>query len=115
MRLGSGPQTTSRARSSGSRRRRMRRESNRSVAVCALGAIALLVCVDGRAAAQMKLPRTPDGKPDLQGIWQAVNAAGWDLRDHVGRLGAPAGLSVIDGGEIPYQSWARDKQRENFA
>ena len=27
-------------------------------------------------------PRTPDGKPDLNGIWQAINTANWDMQDH---------------------------------
>lgn len=81
-------------------------------------ALAMAVCVallTRVASAQSGLPRTPDGKPDLQGIWQAVNTAAWDLRDHGARLGAPAGQGVIDGGEIPYQPWALEKQRENFA
>lgn len=60
-------------------------------------------------------PRTRDGKADLQGIWQAVNAAAWNLEEHAGSLGVPAGRTVVDGGEIPYQPWARERQRENFA
>jgi len=35
-------------------------------------------------------PRTPDGKPDLQGIWQVLNTAAWDIQDHPARLGVPA-------------------------
>jgi hypothetical protein len=27
-------------------------------------------------------PRTKDGKPDLNGIWQAVNSANWDIEGH---------------------------------
>ena len=59
------------------------------------------------------------------GIWQALNTANWDIRPHaagpspfpdlLGAIGAlPAGQGVIEGNEIPYQSWAQDKQRENF-
>ena len=31
---------------------------------------------------QTQIPRTPDGKPDLNGIWQAMNTANYDLEDH---------------------------------
>ena len=52
------------------------------------------------------LPRTADGKPNLQGIWQARNRAAYDLQDHAARHGMPAGRGVVEGGEIPYQPWA---------
>jgi hypothetical protein len=70
-----------------------------------------------------KAPRTADGRPNLSGIWQAVNTANWDIQDHAARqgpvigLGAsfsiPAGLGVVEGGEIPYQPWAAAKKLEN--
>ena len=59
-------------------------------------------------------PRTPDGQPDLQGIWQVVNTAAWDIQDHGGQLGVPAGQGVVEGNEIPYQPWAFVKKQENF-
>lgn len=59
-------------------------------------------------------PRTPDGKPDLQGIWQVLNTAAWDLQDHPARLGVPAGQGVVEGNDIPYQSWAAAKKKEHF-
>ena len=63
--------------------------------------------------------------PDLNGIWQALNTANWDIRPHsaapspipdlLGALGAvPAGQGVIVGGELPYQPWAEARQKENF-
>ncbi|MCZ6855850.1 MAG: hypothetical protein O7G86_18200, partial [Gammaproteobacteria bacterium] len=65
------------------------------------------------------------GNPDLNGIWQTMGSAHWDLEAHgarmgpvveLGALGAiPAGLGVVEGGEIPYQPWARERQRENQA
>ena len=58
-------------------------------------------------------PRTIDGQPDLQGIWQVLNTAAWDIQDHPGRLGVPAGRGVVEGNEIPYQSWALSKKQEN--
>ena len=59
-------------------------------------------------------PRTPDGQPDLQGIWQAVNTAAWNIQDHPARRGVPAGQGVVEGNEIPYQPWAAAQQRDNF-
>jgi len=64
------------------------------------------------------LPRTADGKIDLEGIWQAFGTAAADLQDHAARHNMPAGRSVIAGtqagGEIPYQPWAAAKKAENF-
>jgi hypothetical protein len=31
-----------------------------------------------------KAPRTPDGKPDLQGIWETRNAASFDVSEIAG-------------------------------
>jgi hypothetical protein len=59
-------------------------------------------------------PRTPDGKPDLQGVWQVLNTAAWDIQDHGARLGVPAGQGVVEGNDVPYQSWAAAKKKENF-
>jgi hypothetical protein len=76
--------------------------------------------------APYQAPRTVygDGKPDLNGIWQALNTANWDIEDHpmapgpVWQLGAlggvPPGQGVVEGGAIPYQPWAAAKKKENF-
>jgi len=76
-----------------------------------------------------QIPRTPDGKPDLNGFWQTINTADWNLEAQGGgpapkeglMLGAvsaiPPGLSVVEGGKIPYQPWAlakRDENRKNW-
>ena len=71
-----------------------------------------------------KAPRAPDGRPDLNGIWQALNTAHWDLEAHaaapgpVVELGAayavPGGLGVVDGGTIPYTPEALARKKENF-
>ena len=55
-----------------------------------------------------------DSRPNLQGIWQTMNTAAWDILDHGAWLGVPAGQSVVEGGEIPYQPWAQAQQQENF-
>ena len=61
------------------------------------------------------IPRTPDGKPNLQGIWQVRNHAADDLQDHAARDGRPAGKSVVEGSEIPYLPAAEAKKKENYA
>jgi hypothetical protein len=77
------------------------------------------------------------GKPDLNGIWQALSEANYDLQPHNARpamavrpgpygpvpaapvlaLGAvgsvPPSLGVVEGGEIPYQPDALAKKKEN--
>jgi hypothetical protein len=60
------------------------------------------------------IPRTRDGKPDLSGIWQALNTAVWDIQDHSASLGVPAGLGIVDGNEIPYKPEALKKRQENY-
>src|SRR5262247_4084702 len=59
-------------------------------------------------------PRTPDRKPDLNGIWQVLGTAHWNLEAHSASEGVPAGFSVVEGGAIPYQPWALAKRNENF-
>src|SRR5436190_22246950 len=86
-----------------------------------LFALALASAVAVTAAAQTQSPqshssyrgpRTSDGRPDLNGIWQSMNTANWDIQAHsaapgrVVALGAqdamPAGLGVVEGGPLPY-------------
>ena len=80
-------------------------------------AVALLVAGAHSAIGQTRaaIPRTADGKPDLSGVWQAVNTAAWDIQPHVAQKDVPAGLGVVEGDEIPYQPWAAAKKKENFA
>ena len=61
------------------------------------------------------IPRTADGKPDLSGIWQALNTAAWNIQDHAAQKGVPGGPGVVDGNEIPYQPWALAKRNANYA
>jgi hypothetical protein len=77
-------------------------------------AVAVVALAPHSAAAQA-LPRTPDGKPDLSGIWQAVNTARWNILPHSAEPDVPAGLGVVEGNEIPYTPAAAAKQRDNFA
>ncbi len=71
-----------------------------------------------------RFPRAADGKPSLNGIWQALNTANWDLQTHgpsvgppmLGAIGAtPPGLGVVEGGEVPYLPQAAAKKQQNFA
>jgi hypothetical protein len=66
-------------------------------------------------AASAALPRTTDGRPDLSGVWQVMNAAAWNIQDHEAEKEVPAGRGVVEGNEIPYQPWAAVRQRDNFA
>ncbi len=59
-------------------------------------------------------PRTPDRKPDLNGIWQILGTAHWNVEAHSASEGVPAGFSVVEGGTIPYQPWALAKRNENL-
>jgi hypothetical protein len=61
--------------------------------------------------------------PDLNGLWQALNEANWDIQAHAAQPGPsqfgalyaePAGPGIVDGNEIPYQAWALAKKKENF-
>jgi hypothetical protein len=72
-----------------------------------------------------RAPRTTDGKPNLNGIWQAMNTAYWDIEAHsagpsaireLGAAGAvPGGIGIVEGGTIPYRPEALAKKKENQA
>ena len=82
-----------------------------------------------KALAPQALPERPSrvaGRPNLSGIWQALNTANWNLEDHsaeglkdiwqLGAIGAiPAGQSVVRGGTIPYTPEALAKRNDNRA
>jgi hypothetical protein len=99
-----------------------------AISAClAAGLLVSVVPVSAQAPAPAyKAPRTKDGKADLNGIWEAMSTANWDLRAHgaaqgpVLSLGAqfsiPPGPGVIDGdGEIPYLPAAAEQQKKNSA
>ncbi len=73
-----------------------------------------------------EFPRTPDGKPDFSGIWQAVSSAHYDIEPHAasegphtGLFGAlsaiPAGLGILEQGRIPYNEQSLRQRDENRA
>jgi hypothetical protein len=61
------------------------------------------------------ITRTPDGKPDMNGIWQAFTTAWVNIQDHNGQKGEPAGQGIVDGNEIPYTPEALAKKKQNYA
>ena len=65
-------------------------------------------------------PRTPDGKPDLQGFWRGPGSGTENIEEHPKTLDDNGGKSLIvdpTEGKIPYQPWAllqRTKNREKY-
>ena len=100
--------------------------------LCGLAAAITLV---GQTA--YRAPRADGGKPDLNGIWQVINEANYDLEAHnarpamalrpgpygpvpaapvlaLGAVGAvPPSMGVVEGGDIPYKPEALAKKKEN--
>jgi hypothetical protein len=102
-------------------------------------ALGLIVAMAANAD-PYKAPRVPGGAhPDLNGIWQALNTANYDLEMHtashsmqlregpagplpsvktlyLGAVGAvPPGMGVVVGGRIPYRPEALAKRDDNKA
>lgn len=84
-----------------------------TVAALTLGAFHLLGR-DAHGQTRYVAPRTPDGKPDLQGIWQVLNTADVNLQDHPASADGGAGHGVVVGNDLPYQPWALAKRKENY-
>ena len=106
-----------------------------AVAVVAVTLVAWSVTTTGQAT---RTARTPDGHPNLSGIWQVTNTANWDLLAHtmrpmvaqpgvyadvqvlaapvvaLGEAGiVPPGPGVVEGNDIPYKPEAAAKKKEN--
>jgi hypothetical protein len=101
-----------------------------TAAAVAAAAVALTIAtVSGQtrpaAPASRNSARMPDGKPNLNGVWQAVNAANWDIEDHEARQGpvvalgasfsVPPVMGIVEGGKLPYRPEALAKKKENQA
>jgi hypothetical protein len=93
----------------------------------AVMAFSLLAMLSQSAMAQLtEIPRTPGGKPDFSGIWQAMTSAHYNIEPHAAEYGPvpetfgalsaiPAGLGIIEGGRIPYTEVALRQRDENRA
>lgn len=104
---------------------------------CAMATAIPLLTGTLAAEAAAKVPRLPNGKPNLSGIWQAMNTANYDLEPHsaraalalvpgpfnpvpapevvaLGAVGAvPGGLGVVEGNTIPYKPEMLARKKEN--
>ena len=100
-------------------------------------AVMMAIGVAPLAGQTYRAPRGADGKPDLNGIWQAVGEANYDLQAHVARpamalrpgphgavpaaavlaLGAvgavPPSMGAVEGGQIPYKPEALATKKKN--
>ena len=91
--------------------------------VVSLGVLLTVVTPVAAQTAVSEVSRAFDGHPDLNGVWQAIGTAHWDIQDHpasagppdLGALGAiPPGQGVVVGNEIPYQPGALEQKQKNF-
>ena len=93
--------------------------------VVLLTVISLQGCTQEQTSeSNMAAPLVSSDPPDLSGIWQTMNTASWNLEGHtaskmpvtniLGALGGiPAGMSVVEGGEIPYLPEALERRDQN--
>ena len=102
---------------------RLRKSLFASIALLAV--ISLLGCTQEQTSESNRAaPVVSLDPPDLSGIWQTMNTASWNLEGHtaskmpatniLGALGGiPAGMSVVEGGEIPYLPESLERRDQN--
>jgi len=84
-----------------------------------------LILPSASLAQNTDIPRTADGKPDLNGLWQTIGTANWNIEPsaaragpdwRLGALGAlPASLGVVQGGPLPYTATGLAQKKTNEA
>ena len=90
--------------------------------------LVMLIAAFSVHAQQLDRETTLDGRPNLNGVWKAINTAHWNLEAHsaegldrrfwqMGAIAAiPAGKSVLKGGgAIPYLPEALEQRNDNRA
>src|SRR5271166_6147433 len=106
----------------------MFRMRNRPTRVTTLSTAILAIitaAIPGSAqTAAYKPVRTADGKADLNGIWQALNTADWDIQAHAAAAGPvpslaaefaiPPGTGIVDGNDIPYLPAMAEKRKQSL-
>lgn len=84
-----------------------------------------------------EIPRLPNGRPDMNGIWQSLGNHYWNIEPHQARAAlemrpgpvdslpveemvpmgtlasVPAGWGIVEGGEIPYLPEALERRNDN--
>jgi hypothetical protein len=94
-----------------------------AVTVAAALCLGVALGIAPAAAQTDDFPRAWDGHPDLNGIWQAMGTAHWDIQNHpasaghvdMGAIGAvPPGQGVVVGNEIPYLPSALEQKQRNL-
>ena len=94
-----------------------------AAALIVVGALWFTASVPGQGPSAVA--RTEDGKPNLNGIWQAFTTANWNVEAHsaeagprpeiMGAYGAqPGGQGIVDGGAIPYKPEALAERDANL-
>jgi len=104
-----------------------------------LASMAMIAAVQAAPAAPRAYvaPRGAGGHPDMNGVWEVMNTANWDIEPHAARgalafrpgpfgpvpakevvaLGAvgsvPAGLGIVENGPIPYTPEALAVKKDN--
>jgi len=96
-------------------------------AITAGAVVAGIAATQPASAADPPRPAKIGGKPNMNGVWQAITSAYWNIEDHSAsglgnfwQLGAiaavPAGQSIVNGdGKIPYLPAALAQRDENRA
>jgi hypothetical protein len=88
-----------------------------TIGLAAIMSTTMLPSIAQTPAPTFRPPRTPDGQPNLMGIWQVMNTAHYGVEPHNASLGLPAGVGVIvdpADGKIPYRPEVLAKRNENF-
>ena len=84
---------------------------------------ALLAVLPAAGQQVYKAPRLAGtNHPNLNGLWQSLTEANWDIQAHAAQPGPPqfgalyaqpAGPGIVEDNEIPYQPWAAARSQNS--